>query len=297
MRTHDITEIRALIKSIEREAREKSIFKDKLSAVRTGGGTQLGYKYRAQSKGQRAYSFDRQVEFLLELNDIDLQQYKELKCLYESKASPSEKSKKYKEIATHRQQKQLEKQAQENYFNEQEFLQQIDSMPESIDELMALIQERIFISLVFKKESHYLIRRFFSKDLSAYSESQLQKFFILAQESNRKAVKEFGTNYAEFFRNGQGAIKKLLETKSGQVQGAFHRERLGDIALVYGDSSFGLLHILQNFTGDFAEVIESLPDIIEKGQLRQEEARVFIDSPSFVLEIQRKHNSLYLNSF
>ena len=39
----------------------------------------------------------------------------------------------------------------------------------------------------------------------------------------------FGENYAEFKGKGQEAINHLLETKSGQVQGAFHRDDLGDI--------------------------------------------------------------------
>ncbi|UOR60044.1 hypothetical protein [Helicobacter pylori] len=41
------------------------------------------------------------------------------------------------------------------------------------------------------------------------------------------------------------AINKLLETKKGFVAGAFHKEGLGDIDLVWGNKDYGLEHILQ----------------------------------------------------
>ncbi|MCR2108987.1 hypothetical protein CUPS4066_09795, partial [Campylobacter upsaliensis] len=54
-----------------------------------------------------------------------------------------------------------------------------------------------------------------------------------------KPLKEFGTNYAEFYKDGKGAIQKLLAEKQGQVSGAFYKEGLGDIDLVWGDENFG----------------------------------------------------------
>lgn len=45
-------------------------------------------------------------------------------------------------------------------------------------------------------------------------------------------IKEFDTNCAEFYRDGENAIKKLLAERQGQVAGAFEREELGDIDLV-----------------------------------------------------------------
>lgn len=44
----------------------------------------------------------------------------------------------------------------------------------------------------------------------------------------------FGTNYAEFYHDGIGAFNKIKAEKSGQVSGAFHRDDLGDIDLVWG---------------------------------------------------------------
>ncbi|MDE6044291.1 MAG: hypothetical protein K2F85_02090, partial [Helicobacter sp.] len=90
-------------------------------------------------------------------------------------------------------------------------------------------------------------------------------------------LKEFGTNYAEYMRDGEGAIHKLRSEKQGQVSGAFYREDLeklsgnGNIDLVWGDSRFGLAHILDkhpNMTNDI------LSDVLQNGELkiRQNEA-------------------------
>ena len=49
---------------------------------------------------------------------------------------------------------------------------------------------------------------------------------------NITPLKEFGTNYAEFYKDGRGAREKLLLEKEGQVKGAFYKEELGDIDLV-----------------------------------------------------------------
>ncbi|NHA59929.1 DUF3519 domain-containing protein, partial [Helicobacter pylori] len=61
---------------------------------------------------------------------------------------------------------------------------------------------------------------------------------------------EWGENYSEFKGDGLGAINKLLETKKGFVEGAFYKEGLGDIDLVWGtpktkdSNGYGLAHIL-----------------------------------------------------
>ncbi|MEB2790765.1 PBECR2 nuclease fold domain-containing protein, partial [Campylobacter upsaliensis] len=63
---------------------------------------------------------------------------------------------------------------------------------------------------------------------------------------NIKPLEEFGTNYAEFYRDGKGAVEKLLKEAEdfkqrgekgefkGQVAGAFYKEGLGEIDLVWG---------------------------------------------------------------
>ncbi|WQT61947.1 DUF3519 domain-containing protein [Helicobacter pylori] len=90
---------------------------------------------------------------------------------------------------------------------------------------------------------------------------------------------EWGHNYSEFKGDGLGAINKLLETKKGFVAGAFYKEGLGDIDLVWGNKDYGLEHILKRRekqalnngineaeAKDYAmSVVKTIPEIIEKG--------------------------------
>ncbi len=70
------------------------------------------------------------------------------------------------------------------------------------------------------------------------------------KEQKLKTPSEWGHNYSEFKNDGLGAINKLLETKKGFVAGAFYKEGLGDIDLVWGtpktkdSDGYGLAHIL-----------------------------------------------------
>ncbi|RAX55511.1 hypothetical protein CCZ01_09965, partial [Helicobacter monodelphidis] len=61
------------------------------------------------------------------------------------------------------------------------------------------------------------------------------------EKFNIQPLKEFGTNYAEFYHDGTNAISKLLRESrvfkgegefNAQVAGAFYKEGLGDIDLV-----------------------------------------------------------------
>ncbi|KGT36476.1 hypothetical protein KU70_05585 [Campylobacter fetus] len=98
---------------------------------------------------------------------------------------------------------------------------------------------------------------------------------------NISPIKEFGTNYAEFYHDGSNAIKKLLVEKQGQVAGAFERKELGDIDLVWGEvdkklNGYGLAKIEAKHLNDFAnfnganpteKMINGISEIIEKGKL------------------------------
>nr|WP_183004612.1 DUF3519 domain-containing protein [Helicobacter pylori] len=95
---------------------------------------------------------------------------------------------------------------------------------------------------------------------------------------------EWGENYSEFKGDGLGAINKLLETKKGFVAGAFYKEGLGDIDLVWGNKDYGLEHILEKrkkqykrlgLTNEQAkertnELLKEIPTIIQKG-LKEED--------------------------
>ncbi|WRC05485.1 DUF3519 domain-containing protein [Helicobacter pylori] len=113
------------------------------------------------------------------------------------------------------------------------------------------------------------------------------------QKESEKGIKkqkldtpsEWGHNYSEFKNDGLGAINKLLETKKGFVAGAFYKEGLGDIDLVWGNKDYGLEHILKRRESDAMdkgmskeeakkyalEIINNIPNIISNGKLSKDD--------------------------
>ncbi|MGL2836849.1 DUF3519 domain-containing protein, partial [Helicobacter pylori] len=120
---------------------------------------------------------------------------------------------------------------------------------------------------------------------------------------------EWGHNYSEFKGDGLGAINKLLETKKGFVAGAFYKEGLGDIDLVWGNKDYGLEHILEKrkkqykrlgLTNEQAkertnELIKEIPNIIQKG-LKEEDkpgyAVIILNNSKVVLSKFKGDNEL-----
>ncbi len=96
------------------------------------------------------------------------------------------------------------------------------------------------------------------KDMQKESEKGIKEASKKSAEETKKGIKgqkletpsEWGHNYSEFKGDGLGAINKLLETKKGFVAGAFHKEGLGDIDLVWGNKDYGLEHILKRRESD-----------------------------------------------
>jgi hypothetical protein len=75
----------------------------------------------------------------------------------------------------------------------------------------------------------------------------------------------------EGFR-GQAAIDKLLKEKRGYIPAAFHREDLGDIALIWGDETAGLAHIIKRRTEQRIEInsfLSDLGEVVENGKMRK----------------------------
>ncbi|AFX91246.1 hypothetical protein HPAKL117_04230 [Helicobacter pylori Aklavik117] len=128
------------------------------------------------------------------------------------------------------------------------------------------------------------------------------------QKENEKTIKqkfetpsEWGNNYSEFKGDGLGAINKLLETKKGFVAGAFHKEGLGDIDLVWGNKDYGLEHILKRReeqalnkglndqqAKEYAlNIAKSIPEIIEKGKVgRDVQGRLKIENKDFLVALR-----------
>ncbi|EMH18846.1 DUF3519 domain-containing protein, partial [Helicobacter pylori] len=126
------------------------------------------------------------------------------------------------------------------------------------------------------------------------------------QQESEKGIKkpkletpsEWGHNYSEFKGDGLGAINKLLETKKGFVAGAFYKEGLGDIDLVWGtpktkdSNGYGLAHIIERRTANkinqgaseaeakeyASNIVKSIPEVLEKGTKGTDHlGRVFVD--------------------
>ncbi|WRD42407.1 DUF3519 domain-containing protein [Helicobacter pylori] len=127
------------------------------------------------------------------------------------------------------------------------------------------------------------------KDMQKESEKGIKK---------QKLETRWGPNYSEFKGDGLGAINKLLETKKGFVAGAFHKEGLGDIDLVWGtpktkdSNGYGLAHILERRISnemnkglseteakEYAlNIVKSIPEVLEKGTKGTDHlGRVFVD--------------------
>ncbi|GHQ95737.1 hypothetical protein VN0418_14880 [Helicobacter pylori] len=116
-----------------------------------------------------------------------------------------------------------------------------------------------------------------------------------------KTPSEWGNNYSEFKGDGLGAINKLLETKKGFVAGAFHKEGLGDIDLVWGNKDYGLEHILKRriesyikkgLKPKFAEqralnLVRMMPEVIEKGKVeRDAQGRLKIETKDILVALR-----------
>lgn len=72
---------------------------------------------------------------------------------------------------------------------------------------------------------------------------------------------------------GQDAVNKLLRERQGHVKGAFHREDIGDIDLIWGDDTCGLQHILKRREEqgiNAREFVKDLAEVVEKGSYRKQ---------------------------
>ncbi|WRB95185.1 DUF3519 domain-containing protein [Helicobacter pylori] len=131
------------------------------------------------------------------------------------------------------------------------------------------------------------------KDMQKESEKGIKQKF--------ETPSEWGHNYSEFKNDGLGAINKLLETKKGFVAGAFYKEGLGDIDLVWGNKDYGLEHILKRriesyikkgLNPEFAEqralnLIRMIPEAIEKGKVgRDAQGRLKIETKDILVALR-----------
>ncbi|EAJ8485006.1 DUF3519 domain-containing protein [Campylobacter upsaliensis] len=134
-----------------------------------------------------------------------------------------------------------------------------------------------------------------TKEAIEENKKQTAKLFdeVIRQE-NKPSVKpldEFGVNFEGF--KGKEAINKLLEEQRGQVAGAFYKEGLGEIDLVWGDENFGLRHILNKHGDEFEDIAAELEEIIAKGEVVKDNDRAtlkYIKENGDIFKIGLKQN-------
>ncbi|RVZ19199.1 DUF3519 domain-containing protein, partial [Helicobacter pylori] len=132
------------------------------------------------------------------------------------------------------------------------------------------------------------------KDMQKESEKGIKK-------QKFETPSEWGENYSEFKGDGLGAINKLLETKKGFVAGAFHKEGLGDIDLVWGNKDYGLEHILKRRIESYIKkglepksaeqralsLARMIPEAIEKGKVgRDAQGRLKIETKDILVALR-----------
>ena len=144
-----------------------------------------------------------------------------------------------------------------------------------------------------KNKQVFLDKDIFKTDLLGFginSNPQALREFrnFIEHNFNITPLKEFGTNYAEFYRDGANAIAKILREKQGQVAGAFYKEELGDIDVVWGvegsskSDGWGLAKIAKyhpEVLGKLDDLIQDLPIVKEtpnRYQLENDDYKIAI---------------------
>ncbi|WP_233704985.1 putative barnase/colicin E5 family endoribonuclease [Helicobacter felis] len=139
-----------------------------------------------------------------------------------------------------------------------------------------------------------------SKETDLPTKSNLKEFPLKNIEPNHA----FGENFKEFEGKGAQAVAKLLKEKHGQVAGAFYREDLGYIDLVWGDSKKGLVHILERRTQQYGEqqaleFIHNLPRMLQEAKFYKElENKIELVTPTDMIVLgKRGDNKFVLTGF
>ncbi|ENH9466453.1 hypothetical protein ABW253_001444, partial [Campylobacter upsaliensis] len=155
----------------------------------------------------------------------------------------------------------LEKELKRTNFNSNtsrlidEFMQNLDTFNAEKEAKLAKIREE---QARIKEEE-----RKRAEEIYQAQEANNLKDILEAEEKPLKD--EFGINFEGF--KGKEAIEKLLEEQRGQVKGAFYKEGLGEIDLVWGDKNYGLEHILNKHGGEFKNLARELSEAVENGKI------------------------------
>ncbi|EHQ5393328.1 hypothetical protein KQS31_001244, partial [Campylobacter upsaliensis] len=197
----------------------------------------------------------------------------------------------------------LEKELKRTNFNSNtsrlidEFMQNLEDFnreKEQFLEAKRIEQARI------KEEEQARINAIKTAQENAYNAQEANLGNDILEPSSLK--EDFGENFAGY--KGKEAVDKLLSEKRGQVKGAFYKEGLGEIDLVWGDENFGLRHIIEQRTKQWGEekalkFISHLNENIEKGQIvevQKGRAAIKTDLTTIILD-KKENNNFVLTAF
>ncbi|EOB5157733.1 PBECR2 nuclease fold domain-containing protein, partial [Campylobacter upsaliensis] len=197
----------------------------------------------------------------------------------------------------------LEKELKRTNFNSNtsrlidEFMQNLDTFNAEKEAKLAKIREE---QARIKEEAQARINTIKTAQENAYNAQEANLGNDILESSSLK--EDFGENFAGY--KGKEAIEKLLEEQRGQVRGAFYKEGLGEIDLVWGDENFGLRHIIEQRTKQWGEekalkFISHLNENIEKGQIvevQKGRAAIKTDLTTIILD-KKENNNFVLTAF
>lgn len=75
---------------------------------------------------------------------------------------------------------------------------------------------------------------------------------------------------------GQAAVNKLMKEKRRHIKGAFYRDDIGDIDLLWGNDTLGLQHIILRREEQGINVnqfLQNISDVVEKGHFKKKNNR------------------------
>lgn len=116
------------------------------------------------------------------------------------------------------------------------------------------------------------------KKQSAAKRATLSERSVDTDEAEEDETQDISELLGEEFKGvkGQQAVDKLMKEKRGHVKGAFRREDLGDIDLLWGDDTYGLQHIIKRREEqgiNAKEFVQDLAEVVEKGKYRKRNAK------------------------
>ncbi|EHE9213071.1 hypothetical protein IFW04_001097, partial [Campylobacter upsaliensis] len=160
----------------------------------------------------------------------------------------------------------LEKELKRTNFNSNtsrlidEFMQNLDTFNAEKEAKLAKIREE---QARIKEEERKRAEAIKTAQENAYNAQEANLGNDILEPSSLK--EDFGENFAGY--KGKEAVQKLLEEQRGQVKGAFYKEGLGEIDLVWGDKNYGLEHILNKHGGEFKNLARELSEAVENGKI------------------------------